>query len=81
MPMDPDVIKAAYVIFTVPGLIPQKKGPFHRCEQVEKMLREMKAHYPTSTEYLVASVTHDFDLWLDSAEEWLALQDAARLPA
>lgn len=78
--MDSDVIKAAFVVFIVPGLVPQKKGPFHTDEQVEKMLREMKPHYPTRTEYFVAHVTHDFDLWIDSAEEWLALQEAARLP-
>lgn len=78
--MDTDVIKSAFVVYIVPGFIPQKKGPFRSCEEIEKMLREMKPHYPTSTDYYVARITHDFDLWLDPASEWLALQEAARLP-
>lgn len=78
--MDTDVIKAAYVVYIVPGMIPQKKGPFHTDEAVEKMLREMKPHYLGATEYYVAQVTHDFDLWLTSADEWLLLQETSRLP-
>ncbi len=78
--MDSDVIKSAFVVFIVPGSIPQKKGPFHSDDQIEKMLLGMRPHYPTSTEYYVARVTHDFDLWIEPASEWLTLQEIARLP-
>lgn len=78
--MDSDVIKAAYVLFIVPGQIPQKKGPFNTDEQLKKMLVEMRLHYPAETQYFVAEVTHAFDLWIQGADEFLTMLEVSRLP-
>lgn len=70
-------VRRAFVIYEEPGKIPQKKGPFVRESEVEKVLREMKPHHHPDTRYTVAEITFDFDLWLTTASEFLTLQELA----
>ena len=72
-------VRRAFVIYEEPGKIPQRKGPFARDSEVEKMLRDMKPHYPPDTRYTVAEITFDLDLWLTTASEFLTIQEIARM--
>jgi len=71
-------VRRAFIIYEEPGKVPQKKGPFVRDSEAEKMLREMKPFHHPETKYTVAEITFDLDLWLTTASEFLFFREAKR---
>ena len=71
-------VRKAYVLYRKTGCVPLKKGPFLSDSQVEKTLIEMLRSCPEADEYMVAKVTHDHDVWICTAGDFLSRQEAKR---
>lgn len=68
-------VLARFIIIQRDGLVAAKKGPLSSDQQVSEYLHELPKHYPSAT-FTVAEIAYGNDLWLTSACEWLAMDEA-----
>lgn len=68
-----------FVIFTQPGMAPEKKGGWLQNGHLIEFLREVMLHYGWTPGFraTVLELTWDNDLWASSASEYLSIHDHA----
>jgi hypothetical protein len=72
-------VRKRWIILQRGGWAPEKKVPRQTHDGVTTMLREIRDLYPDASA-VVVELTHDDDLWLTEATEWLSLEELAASP-
>jgi hypothetical protein len=65
----------SYVVFTRPGMVPERKGPYPTPALIEAALRELQAAHPDATSMVITLSEHQ---WPQSGVEWIDMHGDQR---
>lgn len=71
-------VKRVYIIVHEPNKIPEKKIPVQTYDGVTEFLLALKLCRPADTDYTVVELIWDGDIWVQSGNEWLAVEKATK---